>query len=263
MRELGIQKVMKIRLYDITTGEMMATLKRLQESTFTNGQETVFLTNGDGSYAASFDHSKMASISGANSRISGDLVSLQVGGDIESLTTTTVISHEEVLTVTGNSATTTFTATGTADAEIKFAYVLDENGNRTEVKLTQAAVVGANAFTYDTATKKITTTALVDGDKISVTYNPTASKAERISNLTTNVSATVRVVADCLFKDVCNDQLVYGQIQAEKGHIEGAFEWSLSEGGNPSMHNFKVDFLETCDENKLWDLIIYDKADLT
>ena len=263
MRELGIQKVMKIRLYDITTGEKKAELTKLQESTFTNGQETVFLTNGDGTAAASFDHSKTASIGGSNTRISGDLLALQVGTDVETLTDTTEIDNVEVLTIASNATTTTFTATGTTDEEIGFAYVLDASGNTADV-LTQAATASATEFAYDSGTKVITTSGLDDGVKISVTYYPTTSTAEKVTNLTSKVSATVKVVADCLMKDVCTDQLVAAKITADKGHVSGAFEWNLSEGGNPAMHDFKVDFLETCgDDANLWNLVVYDKNNMS
>jgi hypothetical protein len=259
MRELGIQKVMKIRLYDILTGEMKAELRKLNESTFTNGQETVFLTNGDGTNVASFDHTKSASIGGANSRISGDLMALQVGKDVLTLTNTKEIEYAETLTIASNACVTKYTATGTVGSEIKFAYLLDSNGNKTTT-LTQAAVTASGKFAYASGTKTITTTALTDGQKIRVVYYPTVATAERIQNLTTNVSATCRVVAEVLFKDVCTDTAVYGQISAKKGHVSGEFEYSLSEGGSPAIHNFKVDLLENCGDNELWKIDIFDET---
>jgi len=263
MRELGIQKVMKIRVEDITTGELKLELRRLQESVFTNGQETVFLTNGDGSNAASFDHTKVASISGSNTRVSGDLLALQVGSAVDKLTGSTLYEQREVVTIDTLKATTKYVATGTADKEIKFIYLLDSNGNKTGDALTQAATAGAGVFSYDTGTKAITTVGTADGDKFLVLYFPTASTLEKISNITTNVSYSGKIVADCIFKDVCNDQIVFGQIVADKGHIAGGFEWNLSEGGSPALHSFQVDFLETCDENKLWDLLIVDESNLS
>jgi hypothetical protein len=250
---------MKIRLYDILTGEMKAELRKLNESTFTNGQETVFLTNGDGTNVASFDHTKSASIGGANSRISGDLMALQVGKDVETLTNSTEIEYPETLTISSNSCVTKYTATGTVGAEIKFAYILDSNGSKIET-LEQAAVTAAGKFAYASGTKTITTTGLTDGTKIRVIYYPTVATAERIQNITTNVSATCRVVAEILFKDVCTDTTVYGQMSAQKGHVSGEFEYSLSEGGSPAIHNFKVDLLENCGDNELWKIDIFDET---
>ena len=254
--ELVIQKVMKVKLLDILTGEMKAYLKNLQESTFTNGQETVYSTNGNGMKVASFDHTKSAMIAGANSRISGDLLALQIGADGETLTANTEYMYTEILTIASNAAATKYVATGTADDEIKFAYVLDVNGNRTGVTLTQDALTASGKFAYDSGTKTLTTTGLTDGTKILVNYYPTVVNGMKYGNLGGNVSATCKVVADCIFKDVCTDQLVYGQLISDKGHVSGAFEWSLSEGGSPSLHNFSVELLGNCEDEKLWDYII-------
>jgi len=262
MRELGIAKVMKVRVEDPDTRELKAELRRLSESTFTNGQETVFLTNGDGVYSASFDHSKMASISGSNSRISGDLLALQVGTDVEELTDSTLYERREIITITSDAGASEFVGTGVADEEIKFMYELDSNGNKTATKLTQGASTSAGIFAYDSGTKAFTTTNIDDGTKFLILYYPTASKLEKISNLAEKISYTGRIVADCLFKDVCADKLVLGQIVATKGHISGAFEWALSEGGNPALHDFKVDFLENCADGNLWDILLADEVDL-
>lgn len=261
--ELVIQKVMKIKLLDVLTGEMKAYLKNLQESTFTNGQETSFSTNGNGTNIASFDHSKTAIISGSNSRISGDLMALQVGKAGEVLTTNKEYLHTEILTIASNACVTTYTATGTVASEIKFAYILDANGQKTGVPLTQAATTSAGKFAYATGTKTITTTSLTDGTRILVNYYPTVTDGLKYTNLATNVSATCKVVAECMFKDVCTDQLVYGQIIADKGHVSGSFEWSLSEAGSPALHNFEVTLLGNCGDEKLWDIIIIGANGLT
>lgn len=254
--QLGIQKVMKVKLFDITTGEMKAYLSGLQETTFTNGQETSYLTNGNGTNVASFDHSKTASIGGTNSRITGDLMALQIGKDGEEKTAYTGYQYEEIITINTNAGVTKYVATGTADAEIGFAYVVGTDGLRTGVTLTQAATAGAGKFVYDNGTKAVTTTGLADGTKLLVVYYPTVADAVEFRNLAGNVSATVRVVADCMFKDVCSDQLVYGQLIAEKGHVSGKFEWSLSEGGSPALHNFTVDLLGTCGDEELWKMVV-------
>lgn len=263
MREIALQKVMKIRLFDIESGKLQADLRRLNESTFTNGQETVYLTNGDGVNSASFDHSKSASIGGANSRISGDLTALQVGSDAEELVDSTEFEYREVITIDTNTGLTKYVATGTAGSEIKYMYELDANGNKTDVVLEQGAIAAAGTFAYDTATKTITTSSVADGTKFAVVYYPTASKLEKITNTASKLSWSGRAVADCLGKDVCTDQIIMVQIVMPKAHLNGAFEWSLSEGGNPTAHSFTLEALETCEDEKLWDMLVVDDADLS
>lgn len=64
-------------------------------------------------------------------------------------------SHMDSLTVTSNSATTTYKATGTAGHEIEHLFVRNANGVYTR-ELTQASSVSAGKFTYAPSTKKLT-----------------------------------------------------------------------------------------------------------
>jgi hypothetical protein len=264
MADYGLQRVLKIRGYDITTGELKMELTKLQESTFENNQETAYLTNGNGTPVASFDHTKTAMISGANTRVSEDLLVAQTGQDKTVLTDTTDIEYKDILTLASDTATGFASAVGTLNNEVKFAYVLDVNGYRIET-LTQAVAASATEFAYVTGTKVFTfdTGAYPDGTKVEVIYFPTTSTADKFTSFSETFSATYRIVCDALFKDVCNDQIVNGQIVAEKGHVMGEFSWNLSEGSDPTIHNFSVEFLEDCTDEKLWDIFIYSTSNMS
>jgi len=258
MADYGLQRVLKIRGYDKISGELKMELTKLQESTFENNQSTAYLTNGNGTPVASFDHTKTAMISGANTRISEDLLVAQTGKDKVVLTNTTDIEYKDILTLASDVATGFASAIGTLNDEVKFAYVLDANGYRIET-LTQAVAASVTEFAYVTGTKVFTfdTGTYQDGTKVEVIYFPTTSTADKFTSFSETFSATYRIVCDALFKDVCNDQIVNGQIVAEKGHVMGEFSWNLSEGSDPAIHNFSVEFLEDCNEEKLWDIFIY------
>ena len=261
----GLQKVFNIRGYDVDTGKLILNLTKLKESTFTNGQETVFLSGGQsGSRLASFDHSKTAMIAGASAVVSDELISIQTGTDVETLTTSTLYRHSEILSISSNVALTTYTATGTVGSEIDFAYILDANGD-TIATLTQDAAATPTKFTYTPGTKTLTfhTGAYTNGTKVRVVYNPTAASMKHMQSNSQTFAKTVKIEADCLLKDVCRDKYVYGQIQSDKGKISGAFEWSLSDAGEATVHNFECEFLESCASEKLWDFYIVDPDDLT
>lgn len=262
--QYALQQVFKIRGYDIKTGELVLELNKLTESTFTNGQETSFALGANNSQVASFDHSKTAMISGASSEIVDGLLVAQLGSEMEELTDSTDVEFAEVLTLATDKATTKYIATGVAGEEIKYAYVLDANGAVIET-LTQGDLAETGVFAYATETKEVTFNAgdYPDGTRIRVVYYPTLASGKKIQNLTTNFSKTLRVVADVFMKDVCSDQLVMGQMKADKGKVSGAFEWSLTNGGDPTAHNFECTFLESCLDNKLWDLVVYDEADFS
>jgi hypothetical protein len=261
----ALAKVFNIRTYDIDTGKMNLSLKKLKETTFTNNSDTVWVTGGQaGTRLASFDMGKTATIAGASAVVSDELISIQTGTDVATLTNSTLFRYEDVLTISSNVAITTYTATGTAGSEIEFAYILDANGDKVET-LTQDASATPTKFTYTPGTKVLTfhTGAYTNGTKVRVVYNPTASSMKHMQSNSQTFAKTVKVEADCLLKDVCRDKYVYGQIQADKGKISGAFEWSLSDGGEATVHNFECEFLESCTSEKLWDFYIVDPDDLT
>lgn len=261
----GLQKVFNIRGYDIDTGALVLNLTKLKESTFTNGQETVWLSGGQANTRlASFDHSKTAMISGSSAVVSDQLITLQTGTDVATLTSSTAYRHSEVLTISSNTAVTTYTATGTVGSEVDFAYILDTNGD-ISATLTQDAAATPTKFSYTPGTKTLTfaTGAYTNGTKVRVVYNPTAASMKHMQSNSQTFAKTVKIEADCLLKDVCRDKYVYGQIQSDKGKISGAFEWSLSDSGDATVHNFECEFLESCASEKLWDFYIVDPDDLT
>jgi len=260
MSNLAIQKVMKIRGYNLQTDQMELVLKALKESTFTNGKEMTYVTK-DNVKIASFDFGSAASISGSSAYIQDDLLAAQLGSEVETLSSTTEIRTTEVVEITTDAGVSKYIGTGTAGSEIKFAYVLDTDGNHSGVVLTQAAVASATEFTYTSGTKAIVTDSIADGTKLEIAYYPTASTAKKVEHITSNFTKTLRLEADLIFKDTCTDVLQYGKMVAEKGKIAGEFEWNLTEGGDPAVHNFTAEFLSDCDDN-LWRIYFYDKEDL-
>jgi len=123
-------------------------------------------------------------------------------------------------------------------------------------------VVTTGKFTV--AAKVITFFAseLAAGTKVRVHYYPTVASARKISQLGNSGSATLRWECDAVFKDVCTSEEKLVLILIKKGHISGQFEWSLAEASDPAIHNFNLVAEKNCQE-ELWDVIIYDSADLT
>lgn len=261
----GLQKVFHIRGYD-SDNRLALDLRKMTETTFENNQTTVYLDGGRANaHGTSFDHSKMARISGASAQIDEQLLAAQIGSDTATLTNTTEIEYEDIITVTtADQANTAYTATGTANAEIGFVYLLNSDGS-VQTTFTQAAAVGAGEFTYTAGTKALAfnSTEAPVGSVLKVIYKPTTATAKRWTNSTQSFSRTLRIVADVLFKDACTDELVQGQLVAEKGKIMGEFTWNVTSDGGPAVHDFSCEFLETCVTEKLWDWYVYDQDDLS
>lgn len=261
MANYAIQKVMNIRGYNVVTDEMELVLLGLKESVFSNSKEMSFVTK-DNVKITSFDFGSSAQITGSSAYIQDDLLSAQLGKDTEIITTSTEIRETEKVTITTDSGVTKYVATGTADSEIKFAYLLNTDGTHEGTVLTQGAIASVGVFAYDTGTKTITTSGLDDGDRIEVAYYPTVSTAKKIENITTNYTKTLRLECDLLFKDVCTDILVRGKLVADKAKLGGNLELSLSEGGDPALQDFSAELLSDCEDN-LWRIYIYSADDLS
>lgn len=259
-------KVFNIRGYSKTTDQLVLSLKKMKETTFTNDQTTTYVTGGpSGARLSSFDTSKIATFSGASAVVSDELMAAQTGTAVETLTNSTLYRFEETLTITSNAAVTTYTATGTAGSEIDFAYIVDSNGSTTAV-LTQDAAATPTKFSYTPGTKTLNFFAgqYANGTQVKVVYNPTASSMKHVQSNSDTFSMTLRIEADCLLKDACSDQYVLGQLRADKGHISGAFEWSLTDTGEAAVHNFTCELLEDfCGAAKIWDFYILEQTALS
>lgn len=261
MPQYGIQKVLTMRGYDIVTDQPKLYLKFLKDTTLTNGQESVAVTQ-NGTPLTHFDHSQALSVSGSSATIDEQLMALQFGKDLEVVTNATEVRISEVLTVTGDAATLSYSPTGTAGSELKFVEVLDSNGSQVSL-LDQVAVVATGSFTVTGTALAFDAGELADNTKIRVHYYPTIASVRKLQKIATNGSATLRWECEAVFKDVCTSQEKLGQILIPKGHIMGDFEWALSEGGDPATHNFSLTAEKTCDTEELWTTYIYDESDIT
>lgn len=262
--KLGLQKVFDIRICDPDDNSILkAEMTKLTESTFTNGQEQVTLSGGGANAPLIvFDHSKSAMISGASAFIQGDLAALQTGTDVETLSNTTEFRHYETLAISSDTATTTYTPTGTSGSEVGHVYILDAKGNR-ETELSQAVAASSTEFALSGKTITFNTGDYADNTKVLVGYFPTASEAKKLVNDTNVFSYTGEIFAKARFKD-CNNDTLIGQIHMKKGHISGAFELTTTSGGEASTHNFEITALEGgCNDTELWDIIWLDPDNLT
>jgi len=263
--QYALQKVFNLRAFSITTGQLVLSLKKLKETNFTNGENKIWVQGGPANLRiASFSDGKTAMLSGSSALVSDELMAAQTGTAVATRTSSTEYSFEETLTISSNTATTTYTATGTAGSEIDFAYIVDANGATTST-LTQDASATPTKFTYTSGTKLLTfaTGAYVNGTLVKVIYKPTASTLKEMVSNSSTFAQTLRIEADCVFKDGCSDQEILGQLRADKGAFSGAFEWSLSAGGEATVHNFEIEFLEGCTGGELWSLLILEASSLS
>lgn len=174
----------------------------------------------------------------------------------------TLIQHYEVLTAgASGELKTTFTAQGTAGAEILFVYQVDpSNGTYTKTFTQAASEPTAGQFSYTSSSKTFTFNASEtpkQGDMFAVTYQfKSADNAQVITMNGTGVPSTCLVTAYGLAKDTCTGELFPCQVDG-MAQIDGNWNFDLSADGDPAVQNLSMEFVKGCMENKLYDFKVY------
>lgn len=238
IQDITITSLETITAFDITTGGFMFVLDELQNATISQTQEKTDITGKQGRKLSSLKKNKAVTISGTNGLVSGGLLELQTGGKFESKVTT--VMWPDYLTVSGNKATTTYTAVGTVGNEIAEAYIKDGDGVL-GTALTQDATVASGKFTYTPATKELAFNdgEIADGTEI-VVYYLRQIQADVLENLSDNYSGKCTLYVDAFAEDKCAN--VYRiQFYIPKADFNGEFSFEM--GDNQSVHAFEAESL--------------------
>lgn len=233
--DLAITSLETLTAFDIVTGEYLWTLDELQNATISNTQETTDITGKQGRLLNTLKRNKAVTISGNNGMISGGLMATQTGGEFEEKAGT--VLFPEVLVVTGNKATTTYKATGTAGNEIDHIEVKTSTGTVSKT-LTQDTSVAAGKFTYSPDSRELAFNEgdIEDGTEINVYYFRKIN-ASVMSNLSDNYSKKAALYLDCFAEDKCAN--VYRlQFYFPQADFNGNFDIQM--GDSQAVHAFEA-----------------------
>lgn len=236
--DITITSLDVITAFDIATGNFKFTLDELQNAKIDQTQDKQDVVGKQGRKLSSLKKNKAVTISGTNGLISGGLLELQTGCTFENKLTT--VMWTDYLTVTDDSATTSFKAIGTEGNEIESVYIKNGDGTLGE-PLTQDATAGENTFAYDPATKKLTfnTGDIPNGTEI-VVYYFRQIKADVLENMSDRYSEKCALYIDATGEDRCAN--IYRiQFFIPKADFNGAFTFEM--GDNQSVHNFEAEAL--------------------
>lgn len=238
INDITITSLEVITAFDIATGNYKFTLDELQSATISQSQDKTEITGKQGRKLATLKRNKAVTISGTNGMVSGGLLELQTGGTFENKTTE--VLWTDYLTVTDDSATTTYVATGTTGNEIDAVYIKNTDGTLGKV-LEQNSSVSAGKFTYTPDTKKLAfnTDEVADGTEI-VVYYKRKIKADVLENLSDTYSGKCALYIDALAEDKCSN--VYRiQFYIPKADFNGEFSFEM--GDNQTVHAFEAEAL--------------------
>lgn len=261
-----IQNMERLSFFDNETGACQFIVDDIQSAEMTNEQETVYATGKNGVRIGSADRNKASRITATNGAIVDGVMAMQVGDEV-SVGTVTVPNHFFALeTADGTSVTLEQKPMGGVGTEIPFIYKRNTDGTLGEA-YPMAAQASATAFSYSTATKKITlpTGKFTAGETVYMFYDIEVANAKKITNREDKFSATGMLVADIFAKDICTEKSYYGKIIYPKAKASGNF--TLSFGDDPSVQDMEFEALSGgCSSSatkKLWDFIIFDEDDIT
>lgn len=233
--DLTITSLETITAFDIVSGAFKWVLDELQNATIANTQETTDITGKQGRLLNTLKRNKAVTISGNNGLISGGLLETQVGGKFEAKATS--VMYPDYLTVSENTATTTYKAVGTAGNEIETIYVRNADGTLGK-SYTQDAEAAAGKFSYTPTSKTITFNAgdIEDGTEI-VVYYFRKIQANVLENMSDQYSDKVALYVDAFAEDKCAN--VYRvQFYVPKADFNGNFDIQM--GDSQSVHAFEA-----------------------
>ena len=247
INDIAITSLEVISGFDIATGAYLFTLDELQSASIANSEEKQDITGKRGRKLTSLKKNKSDKVSGTNGIVSGGLLEMQVGNTFENKATE--VMWTDYLTVSKNAATTTYTAVGTAGAEIVDLYVKNSDGTLGK-SLTQGSSTGAGVFTYAPGTKALAFYAGTTGDDAApadiaegteiVVYYKRKIQADTLENMSDLYSKKCALYIDALGEDKCAN--VYRiQFYIPKADFSG--EFSLEMGDNQTVHAFEAEAL--------------------
>ena len=260
-----IQRIFDMRVKDVSTNKLLSFVNDLKTCNIQNAQEDVYSMGGAGNaYITGHSHSKRMTGEASAAVFYNDMIGM-IGGT-DAVTGVTTYPWFEILTVGTNAATTTYTAAGTAGAEIGTIYVYNVDGSFGTEYTQMTGTVTTKKFTYTSGTKAIAFFAgdLPAGTKIAVAYNVTTSAtATTISNKAGSFSKIVKLELVSLVQDACSGVEYPAVIIVPKAKLKGEFSMDLASDGDPASFNVSFEALKaSCTDDTLWEMKVIETAGL-
>lgn len=268
---LVIDRPLRVRMQDKTTGELMYMVDQIKEATLTNGANQVYITGAAGVRLATLNRDKTTSFSFQNGLVSMSMLSTQTGSDRELASDTKKIKTPafEIKKVGANDGVVNTTIkldhvpVGIAGKEIPFIYILQKDSSL-GVKFAIGPTATENEFALDPVSKTITlpTSALInENSQIAIDYNYDATSAIKVVNRGDVYGKSGRVIVELLLRDICdNNKKYYSQFIMPNATASGAFEFAF--GSEGVVHGWSCEAnQDICSEDKeLFSWIVPDAA---
>ena len=238
-------------------------LDELQNATISNTQEKEDITGKGGRKLNSLKKNKAVTVSGTSGLISGGLLEAQTGGTFEHKDSTPV-SWTDYLVISGDKATTSYKAVGTAGAEIAAVYIKDATGVAVEKLEQTAEEASTGKFTYTPGTKELAFEAekYPDGTEIVVEYTRNIPGSV-VTNNSEKYSEKLSLYIDAMGEDRCGN--VY-RIQFYLPRVDFSGDFDIELGDSQATHAFEAESLASAgcsalgNGSDLWTYTIFENG---
>lgn len=237
--DITITSIETITGFGITTGDYKFTLDEPHNCSISQAQDSGEVIGKRGRKLSTLKRNKTVTITGTNGFLSGGLLEMQTGGTFENKVTE--VLWTDYLTVgTGGDATTSYTAIGTAGAEIDGLFIRNTNGTLGK-ELEQASTPAEGKFAYSPTSKKLTFDSddVTEGDEI-VVYYKRYINADTLTNESDKFSEVCCLYIDAFGEDKCNN-VYHVQFFIPKADFSGEFDIDM--GDDQSLHSFTAEAL--------------------
>lgn len=257
--ELIIDRVRYVVAHDLETKEKLFMLKEIEEPSLNTTAEGEDVVDAVGALITTLYRSKQAEFTASNSLFSLDLAAQQFGAKKEIATADGMIAVNtyEILKVEDGATTVTLTKTPVAGS-VQYIYSVVNGTASTSYKAGAAA--SETEFVINEETGEITLPA-VDGTpvvsgEIFVEYQYETENAVRIINSASEFPEVCEAVIYCIFRDVCTEKLIAGQIICHKAKLDpSSVEIGLTATGkHPFTFKMFKDYCST--DDKLFTIVV-------
>ena len=257
----AIRDVAIASFFDLTTGELKLKLDTLKTSGLENTSSIVYAMGGRGNpKLVGFSSDKAAKFTLEDAVFSNDLLAMLTGNDI--VEGITKVQHSEVVPVTTNSATLTYTPS--AAGALISVNKLNADGTKGKAITYAASTPTTDHYSVSSKTLTFGSSTFAAGESALVYYyTNSAADAKKIRNTTDKFAGTYRLVLDCLVRDIFYKKDYAAQIEVFNAKLDDS-SWNLAMAntGDPSTLSIPLEALKSPTSTDLYTMTIFDESDL-
>ena len=223
MAQYALERVLSVVGADAENNNVMFLADQVTDPSLSFTSETEDIVDARNNVVMVLENGRGATFSASNAFFNTQILAAQVGGKLESAAGEKVVKYD-ILTL---DASKSATLTATPDEDSTFAvYALNHDNSLTM----------AESVTGTYANGKITVSTMSEKDRVLVRYTAKIAEGEKIVALADAKNKLMKVTAEVLLRELCDEKLYYGFIEL-KGKLSGEAEWSMTRDG---AHGFEI-----------------------